>query len=109
MMTNYPNATSKLFTLKTSRGFRVLVSNANPAIGRREMHLAVSRDGLTFTRLMRLDIPSPRVTTFQYPHVLEHGGCLFIAFSNKKNVTEVLKVTLADVEKVAAFPPAASQ
>ena len=109
VMTNYPNATSKLFTLTTSRGFRVLVSNANPNIGRREMHLAVSRDGLSFTRLMRLDIPSPRATTFQYPHVIEHDGCLFIAFSNKKNVTEVLKVTLADVEKTAAFPPTAPQ
>jgi hypothetical protein len=99
-MSNYPNATSKLFTLQTSRGFRVLVSNANPAVGRRELHLAVSEDGRQFTRLARLDIPSPRATTFQYPHVIEHDGSLLIAFSNKKNVTEVLKVPLAEVEKL---------
>jgi len=101
VITNYPNATSKLFTLKTSRGYRVLVSNANPRIGRREMHLAVSDDGITFTRMMRLDIPSPKATTFQYPHVIEHECSLFIAFSNKKNVTEVLKVKLDDLEKTA--------
>ena len=100
VITNYPNATSKLFTLETSRGYRVLVSNANPRIGRREMHLAVSDDGVTFTRLMRLDIPSPKATTFQYPHVIEHDGNLFIAFSNKKNVTEVLKVKLDDIDRV---------
>ncbi|MCB1278848.1 sialidase family protein [Prosthecobacter sp.] len=99
VITNYPNATSKLFTLQTSRGYRVLVSNANPRIGRREMHLAVSDDGVTFTRMMRLDIPSPKATTFQYPHVMEHDGSLFIAFSNKKNVTELLKVKLDDIEK----------
>jgi hypothetical protein len=98
--TNYPNATSKLFTLLTSRGYRVLVSNANPAIGRREMHLGISDDGVTFTRLARLDIPSPKATTFQYPHVIEHEGSLFIAFSNKKNITEVLKVSLDDVDRL---------
>lgn len=99
-ITNYPNATSKLFTLKTSRGYRVLVSNANVKVGRREMHLAISKDGITFTRLARLDIPSPKATTFQYPHVIEHEGSLFIAFSNKKNVTELLKVKLSDVDQL---------
>ena len=99
-ISNYPNSTSKLFTLQTSRGFRVLVSNANPAVGRRELHLAISEDGRQFTRLARLDIPSPRATTFQYPHVIEHEGSLFIAFSNKKNITEVLKVPLAEVARL---------
>lgn len=100
--TNYPNASSKLFSLLTSRGYRVMVCNANPKIGRREMHLAVSEDGITFTRMARLDIPSPKVTTFQYPHVIEHGGNLFIAFSNKKAVTELLKVSLDDVDRLRA-------
>ena len=99
-ISNYPNSTSKLFTLQTSRGFRVLVSNANPAVGRRELHLAVSEDGRQFTRMARLDIPSPRATTFQYPHVIEHDGSLLIAFSNKKNVTEVLKVPLDEVARL---------
>ncbi len=95
--TNYPNATSKLFTLRTSRGFRVLVSNANPKIGRREMHLAISEDGLTYTRLARLDIPSAKPGTLQYPHVIEHAGHLYIAFSRNKAATELLKVSLDDI------------
>jgi hypothetical protein len=100
VITNYPNATSKLFTLKTSRGCRVLVSNAHPKAGRRELHLAISEDGVTFTRMARLDIPSPKATTFQYPHIIEHEGSLFIAFSNRKNTTELLKVSLDDVERL---------
>lgn len=103
-ITNYPNATSKLFTLKTGRGYRVLVSNANAGVGRRELHLGVSKDGLTFTRLARLDIPSSEATTFQYPHVIERHGSLFIAFSNKKNVTEVLKVSLSAVDRLLVPP-----
>ncbi|RBP46072.1 concanavalin A-like lectin/glucanase superfamily protein [Roseimicrobium gellanilyticum] len=98
--TNYPNATSKLFTLQTSRGFRVLVSNANPKIGRREMHLAVSQDGLTFTRMALLGIPQDKPSTLQYPHVIEHEGSLYIAYSRTKANTELLKVSLDDVERL---------
>ncbi len=98
--TNFPNAPSKLCSLQTSSGYRVLISNANPGIGRRQMHLSVSADGVEYTRLARLDIPSPRATTFQYPHAIEHDGQLLIAFSNKKAVTEVLKVPLAEVDKL---------
>lgn len=96
--TNYPNATSKLFTLQTSRGFRVLVSNANPKAGRREMHLAVSQDGITFTRMALLAIPQDKPSTLQYPHVIEHEGSLYIAYSRGKATTEILQVSLDDVE-----------
>jgi hypothetical protein len=106
--TNYPNSTSKLFTLRTSRGFRVLVSNANSQIGRREMHLAVSEDGLTFTRLARLDIPSPKPGTLQYPHVIEHEGHLYIAFSRNKAVTELFRVSLDDVANLLRGAPASA-
>lgn len=41
-----------------------------------------------------------RVAAATYPHVIEHEGSLLLAFSNKKNVTEVLKVPLAEVEKL---------
>jgi hypothetical protein len=92
-LTNYPNATSKVYSLRLAGdGPLVLIGNANPKIGRREMYVGLSDDGLTFTRLVRLDIPSPRATTFQYPHAIEHDGHLLIAFSNKKTRIEVLKV-----------------
>jgi hypothetical protein len=97
-ITNYPNATSKAFSLQTSRGYRVLVSNANPEVGRRELHLGVSADGITFTRIARLEIPTPRATTFQYPHAIERDGHLLVAFSNKKNVTEILRVPLDEID-----------
>jgi hypothetical protein len=112
-LTNFPNATSKLFSLETSRGFRVLVLNANPKLGRRELHLAVSEDGKTFTRLALLDVPTPRpvseavsrinqkfragIASLQYPHVIEHDGRLLIALSRLKTQIEVFSVSLDDV------------
>ncbi len=113
-ISNFPNSSSKLFSMQTSRGYRVLVLNANPAIGRRELHLAVSKDGKTFTRLARLEIPSPpaipkdvsRITkkfsagiaSLQYPHVIEHNERLLIAFSRGKVQTEVFHVSLDDID-----------
>jgi hypothetical protein len=96
--TNLPNATSKLFSLRTGRGSRLLISNANPAVGRRPLHLSLSADGLTFTRVARLVVPSARPATLQYPHALEQDGQLLIAFSRNKAAIEVLRVPLGDVE-----------
>jgi hypothetical protein len=36
----------------------------------------------------------------EYPHVIEHEGSLFIAFSGGKMTVEVLKVKLGDVDAV---------
>ncbi|MEQ8786341.1 MAG: sialidase family protein [Pirellulaceae bacterium] len=114
VLTNFPNSSSKLFSMQTSRGYRVLVLNANPNIGRRELHLAVSSDGRTFTRLARLDVPSPPsvpqdvsriekkfsagIASLQYPHVIEHDGRLLIALSRGKVQTEVFHVDLDDID-----------
>ena len=103
-ITNFPNATSKFFTLKLSSGPWAMISNANPSAGRRELYLSLSDDGLTFTKMARLAIPSAKATTFQYPHVIEHDGHLLIAFSQKKNQTEVLKVPIENVQKLTAKP-----
>lgn len=114
ILTNFPNATSKLFSIRTSRGYRVLILNANPDIGRRELHLAVSPDDRTFTRLARLDIPSPSsisedvarirkkfsagIASLQYPHAVEHEGRLLIALSRGKVQTEVFHVDLDAID-----------
>jgi len=117
VMTNFPNASSKLYSMRTSRGYRVLVLNANPKIGRRELHLAISRDGRTFTRLALLAIPSPPknavassvslrkkfqggIASLQYPHVIEHDGHLLIAFSRAKKQTELLRVSLDAIDSL---------
>lgn len=115
-LTNFPNASSKLFSMQTSRGFRILVLNANPTIGRREIHLAVSQDGRTFTELARLAVPSPPhipadvariakkfnagIASLQYPHVIEHDDKLLIALSRGKVQTEVFQVSLDDVRQL---------
>jgi hypothetical protein len=115
-LTNFPNASSKLFSMQTSRGYRILVLNANPSIGRRELHLAISADGKTFTRLARLDIPSPPsipdavsriekkfrsgIASLQYPHAIEYDGHILIAFSRGKVQTEVFRVKLDEIDSL---------
>jgi hypothetical protein len=119
-LTNFPNASSKLYSLKTSRGYRVLVLNAHPKIGRRELHLAASRDGETFTHLARLEIPSPPslpkevsriakkfnsgIASLQYPHVIEHEGRLLIALSRGKVQIEVFHVQLDAIDALLKEP-----
>jgi hypothetical protein len=99
-ISNFPNASSKCYALKLSSGSRVMISNANPKLARRELYLSLSEDGLTFTKMAKLVIPSIKATTFQYPHAIEHDGHLLIALSQKKNQTEVLKVPLAAIENL---------
>ncbi|UUO07754.1 exo-alpha-sialidase [Blastopirellula sp. J2-11] len=91
--TNFPDATSKFFVLRTSRGYYALVSNSKP--GRRDpLTLAISKDGLVFTHLFYL-IGGRHI---DYPHILEHDGELLIAFSGAKQTMEVLKVSLDDID-----------
>lgn len=97
-ITNFPNATSKCYPLRLKSGPWVLISNANPGVGRRYLYLSLSEDGLMFTRMARLEIPFERATTFQYPHAIEHDGHLLIAFSRKKETSETLKIPLAAIE-----------
>jgi hypothetical protein len=102
-LTNFPNATSKCYPIRLKSGVYALISNANPfgpplVAGRRTLHVTLSEDGLTFTKMAVLDIPTKVATTFQYPHAIEHDGHLLIAFSNKKAVTETLKVPLEQIE-----------
>ena len=102
--TNFPNATSKTFTLQTSRGYRVLVNNANPKMGRRQLMLSISKDGLVYTRMLVLDIPAAKPASFQYPHVLEYDGYLWIAYSKDKATIEMLRVALRDLDPLPARP-----
>ena len=115
VLTNFPNSSSKIFSLGTSRGYRVLVSNSNPKLGRRQLHLSVSQDGKNFTRMALLDVPAPPapagfesiwkkfsygIGSLQYPHVIEHDGALWIAFSRCKLQTEVFRVPLDSVDEL---------
>jgi hypothetical protein len=93
--TNFPDATSKVSGLRLADGRYVLVSNPDPK-KRDPLTLSISDDGLVFTKMLCL-VGGRRA---EYPHVIEHEGSLFIAFSSGKMTVEVLKVKLGDVEAV---------
>ncbi|MEZ6069008.1 MAG: exo-alpha-sialidase [Pirellulales bacterium] len=97
--TNFPDATSKFFALRTSRGYWVMVSNPNPA-GRRPLCLSLSTDGETFTRMAQLPIESERGQTLQYPHVIEHDDHLLVAFSRNKRAIEVVRIALDETDRL---------
>jgi hypothetical protein len=91
--TNFPDATSKFFVHRTSRGFYALVSNSNPR-RRDPLTLAISQDGLVYTHLFYL--VGGRLV--DYPHIIEDDGYLFIAFSGAKQTMEVVRVCMEDIE-----------
>jgi hypothetical protein len=93
--TNFPDATSKVSGLRLADGRYVLVSNPDPK-KRDPLTLSISGDGLVFTKMLCL-VGGRRA---EYPHVIEHEGSLFIAFSGGKMTVEVLKVKLSDVDAV---------
>jgi hypothetical protein len=107
--TNYPDATSKFFGLRTSRGYYILVSNANPQ-ARNPLCLATSDDGVTFSRMAQLPIPATKEGgefdaehksgSVQYPHVIEHDGYVLVIYSRKKTAIEVIKVSLDEIESL---------
>lgn len=93
--TNFPDATSKFFVHRTSRGYYVMVSNSNPR-RRDPLTLAISRDGLVYTKLYWL-VGGRHV---DYPHIIEHDNHLLIAFSGAKQTMEVVKVSLDKLEQL---------
>jgi hypothetical protein len=91
--TNFPDATSKFCGCRLADGRYVLVSNAKPGV-RDPLVLSVSADGLVF-RQMGVLVGGRHV---DYPHVIEHGEHLFVAFASAKQSVEVLKIKLADLD-----------
>jgi hypothetical protein len=94
--TDFPDATSKLHGLQLSDGRYVLVSNSNPS-RRDPLTLALSDDGLVFDKLFYL-VGGRHV---DYPHVVEHNGCLYIAHSGAKRSVEIERVRLSHLNQLA--------
>ncbi|MFO0426906.1 MAG: FAD-dependent oxidoreductase [Planctomyces sp.] len=92
VQTNFPDATSKMHGIRLTDGRYVLVSNPNPK-KRDPLALAVSTDGVTFQQMGYL-VGDRRV---DYPHVMEHNGFLFVAFSGAKQTVELLRIRLTDL------------
>jgi len=93
--TNFPDARSKFYALRTSRDEYVLVSNSNPR-DRDPLTLAVSKDGLVYDQLYYL-VGGRHI---DYPHMIEQDGSLYISFSGAKQTMEVIKVDLDDLAKM---------
>jgi hypothetical protein len=93
--TNFPDATSKISGLRLHDGRYLLVSNPNPK-KRDPLTLSISDDGLVFTKMLFL-VGGRHI---DYPHVIEHGDGLLIAFAGGKQSVEVLKVKLSDVDAI---------
>ena len=93
--TDFPDATSKLHGLRLSDGHYALVSNPHPK-RRDPLTLALSDDGLVFTKLFYL-VGGRHV---DYPHLLEHEGFLYVAHSGGKRSVEIERVRLSDLEKI---------
>ncbi len=97
--TDFPDATSKFFVLRTSRGYYAMVSNSNPK-RRDPLTLAISEDGLVFTDLFYL-VGGRHI---DYPHLIEHDGHLLVAYSGAKQTMEVLKISLDDIDAGRSKP-----
>jgi len=97
--TNFPDATSKFSGLRLKDGRYVLVSNSNPD-KRDPLTIAVSEDGLVFNKMGYL-VGTRHV---DYPHVIAHGDNLYVAFGGAKQTVEVLKIPLAELDKLK-MPP----
>ncbi len=78
-----------------SDGRYVLIGNSNPR-QRDPLTLALSDDGLVFTRLARL-VGGRRV---DYPHAIEHNGYLFVAFAGGKQSVELLRISLDALDRI---------
>lgn len=95
VQTNFPDATSKIHGLRLSDGRYVLVSNPNPR-KRDPLTISISEDGMVFTKMGYL-VGGRHV---DYPHVMQHGEHLLVAFAGGKQTVEVLKIRVADIDRL---------
>jgi len=93
--TNFPDARSKFYALRTSRGYYALVSNSRPA-RRDPLTLSISHDGLVYTHMFYL-VGGRHI---DYPHMIEHDDHLYISFSGAKQTVEVLKAPLDAIDRL---------
>jgi hypothetical protein len=94
VQTDFPDARSKLHGIRLTDGRYVLVSNSNPA-KRDPMTIAVSADGLVFTKLFYI-VGGRHI---DYPQVMQHGDYLYVAHSGAKMSVEIERIRIADLDR----------
>ena len=90
--TDFPDARSKIFGMRLSDGRYAMVSNPHPK-RRDPLVLSLSNDGMVFNRMFYLVGGRP----VDYPHMIEHGGHLYIAHSGGKRSVEIERVSFKDL------------
>jgi len=93
IQTNFPDARSKIHGFQLADGRYVLVSNSNPR-KRDPLTLAISDGGMVFNKLGWL-VGNRHV---DYPHSMQHGEHLYVAFAGFKETVEVLKIRISDLD-----------
>ena len=92
VQTYFPDAKSKISSLRLQDGGYVLVSNPHPK-RRDPLVISISDDGLVFHTMAYL----AGGRHVDYPHVIEHGDSLYVAFATVKQTVEVLKIRRSDL------------
>lgn len=103
--TNFPDASSKSFSLRLSDGRYVLISNPDTNGVRNPLCIAVSDDGDSFDRMVVLRDEATSVTYpgsgklpgYQYPHAIEQGGYLHVIYARNKEDIQITSVDLDDL------------
>ncbi len=105
--TDFPDARAKSNGLRLSNGRYVLVGNTRGGIDPRiPLTIATSDDGVVFgdLRILRDEDTRARHPNFskragyQYPHVTEIAGFVFILYSRNQEDIEVLKIPLSALD-----------
>ncbi len=107
--TNMPDAISKCCAGQLSNGTYYIIANPHPHGRRIPLTIALSDDGLVFSRLavLRDEPTAPRLPGrskgpgYQYPNAIERGGQLHMIYSVNKEDVEVQSVSL---DELAALP-----
>ncbi len=95
--TNFPDAMAKFHVLRLSTGVYAMVSNPNPSGVRIPQCLSFSRDGVVFgsmhilrdaPTIYRYDGKDPGYAGYHYAQLLEHGGFLYVIYS--ENMEDIL-------------------
>lgn len=106
LLSDIPNSMQRVYAGTLPDGRAYLLNDAHPhLLDRRQLTLAVSRDGRTFDRLwMLVDDPTHqrhpgllKCHGWQYPCALVHGETLLVAYSVNKEDIECGVLNLADI------------
>jgi pimeloyl-ACP methyl ester carboxylesterase len=116
VQTDFPDASAKFNVLRLRSGLYVMASNPNPSGKRIPLCLSVSRDGRVFHRMAVLrDAPTmyryggkdPGYAGYHYPQLLEHGEWLYVIHAENMEDIQLLRLSLAGVERLAKAEVAA--